>query len=224
MATQFQVGQIVKLVISNLGLRVGSPEAYRVSKIWKNGVVQIETLSGQPQHDSYDVTGYRRGHTSKYGRSYRIEPLADGETPESLLAARQAAANAARAEQEAQATARAAQIQTWWNAHGQHIWAARVTLPHKFFDEEVSVIQYEVAYGPGRTERRMPMVIARKVQRYGGSEMVGLTIGGLHGDAYPTDSGTHKSVSTYSSSSPAADTLEAALFAALGEDARPVVG
>lgn len=204
-SARFTIGQVVKHITS--GRRDSTIVPATVTKVWKNGVVEIADYATRQAYTStFAADGSIRGSRS-WHRNYRIEPLAEGETAEGLIAANDAKAQAARDAADQAKREKDQRIEEWWEAEGQAMWDARIRLP-EFLGEEVWVIRFE-----RQGEQYMPFVIVRREQAYNG-ERIALTIGGLIGRTYNTsEGGMHKSISTYSSSNGSAQTLEESLYA-----------
>lgn len=203
-SAKFTVGQIVKHITS--GRREKTIVPATVTKVWKNGVVQIaDYATGRAYTSTFAADGTIRG-SSSWHHSYRIEPLTDGETAESLLAENEAKALASRDAADQAKREKQQRITDWWNAEGKAMWDARIRLP-EFLGEEVFAIRF-TRHG----EAYMPFVIVRREQAYDG-ERIALTVGGLTGGTYEvSEGGTRKSISTYSSSGASGATLEEALY------------
>ena len=203
---RWTVGQVVKTTHPNRHDRHES--LARVTKVWKNGGVEIGSLDGLAVGSRiFNPDGSERG---KYG-SIRLEALADGETVESFQAAQKAKADAARAEAAKKQTEQVAKVQTWWSETGKAMWDARITLPEPFLGETVHIIRFQ-----RYDEWYMPFVVVKQVKRWGDENAIELTVGGLVGKEYDTGDDTdrehHKSINTFSLSSSASSTLEAALY------------
>ena len=203
--TRFQVGQVVKL---RSGWHGKSETLVRIAKVWKNGVVEIGALPDETPRfhgQTFNSNGQRRGNGSG-----NIYPLDEGETVENIRAAHAAAAVAAKAEQDAKDRKHAAEVDEWWNAAGQAMWTDRQVIKFTMLDELVNVIKFE-KHG----EVYMPFVIIQERTRFNGERELEATVGGLHGREYPDSlkpGTTHKSISTYSSSTVTGQTLEAVLY------------
>ena len=208
------VGQKVVYVAGHYG-RTPILAPAVVLSVWKNGVAKI-AVGGKEWAKTFDVSGYER---SKEYNSGHIRSLKDGETHESIEAARQDANTKAKIEAKAKADEKAKAVAEWWETEGQAMWEARINLPNEFMGKAVAIIRY-TRHG----EEYMPFVVIEK-EKDMWSEAKGeekfvwkLTSGGLVGRQYNVgEKGTPAykevtNVNTFSNSTIEGDSLEEALY------------
>jgi hypothetical protein len=209
--SKFSVGQVVKHFSCGISTKTIVPVV--VSRIWKNGVIEVaDYITKQPYIKTFAPDGTRRGRSGWSSWSY-IEPLGEGETAESLLAANEAEAQANRKAAQKARRERDEAIDNWWDAEGKAMWDARVDIPD-FMGGKVSIVRYT-----RHNEQYMPFVVVGSRQTFDHEEEVMLTVGGLTGRTYNLNEGKtndkgeiHTEISTFSHSTIHGRTLKEALY------------
>lgn len=203
----FQVGQTVVLTYHRRHGGGFDETPVRVAKVWKNGVIEIETLAGKKLAGrTFRPDGYERGSRDSF--SFQsvsfLRPLANDETAEAVNEGKRIKAAQEQAEQDRKDTERRAAVDAWWAGEGQKMWDSRVELPGDFLGSKVNVIRYS-----RHNEQYMPFVVLSERMGYKGERLIRAKVGGLSGRTF-ADGGP--SISTYSQSDSEGATLAEVLY------------
>jgi len=197
----FEQGQTIIIERGGKPIRVTS-----VRKVWKNGVVEVET-GDKHRGALFNPDGYARGWDSSHSPN-KIRPLADGETVESVQATIEKRATDAATAQDRKEIKHQYDIAEWWDNVGNKIWANRQTLPKTFFGRTVHVLRYT-----RDMEEHMPMVVVNKRKNeFTGLAEFDLTVGGLVGRKYEYEDEEQNYINTSTTSISGAASLQEALY------------
>ena len=175
-----------------------------VTKVLKSGKIKTRTPSATADRTWYPDGGE---YGNKYG-SENIRTLNDGETAETIMADRAAAAEQAKTEAEAKNVEHKAEIAKWWAETGKQMWADAIEVPGGFMGKKVYIIRFT-----RHNESYMPFVtIETKINDWSNKAVIEAQVGGLNGRTWEGIKGTNTSVSAYSSNTREGETLEDVLY------------